>query len=99
MIKPISPKDIVSEKAKTLPDEVMQSFNELIASNWDGSQSLIYQEDVIHLIATKMNLNTVKPLDTNWLNIEPIYQEAGWTVKYEKPDYTETGRAFFIFSK
>ena len=99
MTQPIRPKDIVSAKTAVTPDEVIQSFNEEIARKWDGRESLIYQDDIKTIIAGKMNLDSVRPFDMEWLNIEPIYRAVGWVVYYDKPGYNEAGRAFFRFKR
>lgn len=31
----------------------------------------------------------------HWLDVEPIYEKAGWKVEYDKPGYNESGDAYF----
>lgn len=37
--------------------------------------------------------------DENWLDIELIYEQFGWKVKYDKPGWDEDYDPFFEFSK
>jgi len=37
--------------------------------------------------------------DKHYLDIEPAYREAGWKVKFESPDYTESFPSYFVFSQ
>jgi hypothetical protein len=102
VIKPISPDNVVKAKKASLPDEVIESFNELIAKNWNGSYSEFKQDDVIDLILGKMDWPKESRHDlfeNNWLDVEPIYEAQGWKVDYDKPGYNEDYSATFNFSK
>ena len=63
----------------------------------------IYQKDIIEVAKSKMypatdNIDSGSGyFDYNWLNIEKIYEDAGWAVKYDKPAYNESYDAYFIF--
>ena len=35
----------------------------------------------------------------NWLDIEPLYEDIGWKVTYDKPGFNETYEATFTFDK
>jgi hypothetical protein len=37
--------------------------------------------------------------DKGWLDVESIFRAEGWKVKYDKPAYCETYKAFFVFSR
>ena len=104
-VKPISPDEVINKKKKLLPDGVIEAFNELIAKNWDGNQSVIDQDDVVNLICEKVGdgMGNSAPrrlvFDNNWLNVEEIYEAQGWEVEYDKPGYNEVYSASFIFSR
>jgi hypothetical protein len=38
-------------------------------------------------------------VNRGWLDVEPVYRNAGWHVEYDKPGYNEDYEAFFIFKK
>ncbi len=101
-IKPIKPNEVVKNKLNSLPDEVIQSFNELIAENWNGSQSVIMKNDAVKRILGKMSSETFTKqmiYDNHYLDVEPIYQDNGWVVEYDNPGYNETYEAKYIFRK
>ena len=97
MIKPISPDEIVI----SLPDEVIEVFNELLKKNWRGESTTvtIYQTDVADLVASAMNISRNEVFNRRYLDVEEYYRKAGWRVSYEKPAYNESFRAYFEFSR
>lgn len=100
-VKPITPKEAVEQKVFNIPDEVIESFNELIASNLDsGGSATILQKDVIKLIMSKMpKIKKDTIFKKGWLDVEDLFRKAGWTVSYDKPGYCEDYEASFEFSK
>ncbi len=101
-MKPISPNEIGALKAKTLPSEVIEAFNELIVKNWSGACAIIKQDEIVKLICAKLK---IKPkdrqdvYDNHYLDVEDLYRAEGWRVEYDKPGYNETYEAFFKFRK
>jgi hypothetical protein len=99
-IKPISPQDVVEKKLESLPNVVIEAFNELIAKNFDGYSATIKQDEVIALIQSKNEaLSRQAIFDNHWLDVEDIYRKIGWSVMYDKPGYSESYSAFFVFKK
>ena len=99
-MKPITPKEAMT---RSIPDAVIESFNELILENINGNRAEVLQDDVINAIIAKFEEAGVKLsrsdiFSRNWLNIESMYREAGWLVIYHKPDYFEDWKAFFEFT-
>lgn len=110
MVEPIKPEEINEAKAKTIPSEVIESFNHMIAKNWNGSQSRFKQDDVVENIVSRMNKNNVLSqheidvlkislFSNHNLDVEDLYRAQGWKVEYDKPAYCETYPATFTFSK
>ena len=97
MIKPIRPDNVVGIKAKRLPPEVISSFNHLIAKNYLNGKATVKQDDVIKLILSKTNYERHEIFERKMLDIENIYEEAGWEVTYDKPGYNESYAATFEF--
>lgn len=100
MKKPIKP---VAVK-KTIPDEVMEVFNNMIQENWNGDYSVLMQNKVVARIISKFKESNKKVsrhdvFEKGWLNVETSYRKLGWTVAYDKPSYDENYEAHFIFSK
>jgi len=97
--QPITPNEVVRLKEKILPNEVFDAFNELIAKKWNGRSSTVLQCEVVKLLKGKMQLEDTSIIfDNNWLDVEPVYRDAGWVVKYDKPGYNESYEASFKFT-
>lgn len=104
MAKPIKPEDVEKLKKAQIPNEVIEAFNELIAENWTGSSSTVYQKDVVNRILKKFNHPNPKYMEKRifnkkWLDVEKIFINAGWKVKYDKPAYCESYSAYFRFTR
>ena len=94
MANPITPQEVALEKAKILPEEVINTFNKLIATNWNGSNSQFSLKDV------KKELDKLLPegYPTSYLDVEDIYRRFGWKVRYDAPAPDESYNAYFVFS-
>lgn len=92
-VKAITPNDIPSAKLTTIPEFVLEAFNELVAAHFSEGEADFTQEDVVERILSKVPSNGTSGsrlsrgdiFDRGWLNVEEIYEEAGWDVEYEKP--------------
>lgn len=98
-MKPITPDEVAAQKSKLIPEYVIKCFNELIAKNWNGYSSTILQENIIIKISDAGKVTRQFIFDQNYLDVEPIFEEAGWNVEYDKPGYCESYEAKFIFTK
>lgn len=95
MTKPISPGEVGAAKAHKIPGLVVEAFNDLIVREWTGSRSVILQKDIADAIVKKLveagayvaDVARKKIYDEHWLDVEPIFEAAGWDVYYEKPVY------------
>ena len=104
MAGPITPDEVAALKREVvIPERVFDAFNELIAKHWNGRTAKFKQDDVVELILRKYGRSksvTRNSIYANhWLDVEPIYREAGWKVIYDRPGYNETYSATFEFSK
>jgi hypothetical protein len=95
MTKPITPTEAEN---KAMPDQVIESFNQLITENYARGKATVYQNAVVDLIVAKMNISRTQ-FNNNWLNVESVYERAGWKVSYDKPGWNESGVAFYVFEK
>ena len=96
-VKPISPREVVTLKASSIPDEVFEAFNELIAENfWNGYSSFTEKKVVARIV--KKGISSTKAYENNWLDVEKFYEKAGWKVDYDKPGFNESYDAVFNFS-
>lgn len=100
MTRPIKPSELIGAKKKSFPDAVLEGFNELIVEKWDGTSSTFTQDAVIERILSKDGTLTRGSLFAKGLlDVEPVYEAAGWRVEYDKPGYCETYSATFTFKK
>jgi hypothetical protein len=95
MTKPINPNDVI----KIVPDQVIASFNELIQESWTGHKATVFQDEAVARIQSKMDCPRATIFAKGWLDVESLFRKEGWTVKFDKPAYCETYKAFFVFSK
>jgi hypothetical protein len=102
-MKPISPQEVAQAKAKRIPEPIIRAFNDLIAKNWDGEFSVVFQVKVIELAIEyfceekQIQVTREKIFQNNWLDIEEIYRNEGWKVIYDRPSYCENYEAYFKF--
>jgi hypothetical protein len=96
-IRPLKPVEVIGKKEKQIPDTVLDTFNMLIAQNFRGGSATILQPDVVAALK-KRGLNIEEVFEKGWLDVEGVYEKAGWNVEYDKPGYNETYDASFKFS-
>lgn len=100
MIAPITPIKALQAKQESIPDFVIEAFNELIIKGMNTSGSVcIKQKDVVALITSKQQISSNAIYSSGWLDVENIYRSAGWNVEYDSPGYNESYDATFTFSK
>lgn len=89
--KPISPINISNAINKSMPNEVVEVINALVAMAWDGENSKIYQKDILFGIK---KLKLTEMIDEKSLNFEDLFTSAGWVVEcYKSPE------RYYIFKK
>lgn len=95
--RPISPEELNEVKSEILPPEVFETFNRLLGEKALHGYAIIYQDEVVEGLIER-GLDRGNIFRKGWLNIESLYEENGWEVEYDKPDYNEEGgRAYFTF--
>lgn len=104
-MKPITPQEAKSKKSATIPSEVVNAFNQLITERLRGKSATFTQNEVVYKILENMDVARNDIFDNGWLDIEPLFEKAGWKVEYDKPGFNvikkpkrnETYDAKFIF--
>jgi hypothetical protein len=101
MIKPITPDEAEIEKLNDIPEGVIEVFNDLIKEglNSKGNRVVINQNDAVQLICENLNVSREEVFKKKWLDIEPLYRNAGWNVEYDKPGYNETYEPNYTFTR
>lgn len=96
-VQPITPGDVAAQKARNLPDIVIEVWNETIAKHFVDGRSKFEQEEVVKALMRRTNCRRETVFDDGWLDIEALYEAAEWTVTYDKPGFNETYAATFEF--
>ena len=100
MMKVYTPEDVLKKRVGTIPDYVIDAFNDLLTENYQEDETIIEQEDVIRKIleySTDDELTRETIFKKHYLDIENLYRNNGWEVDYEKPAFDELFEPFFIF--
>lgn len=99
-VQPITPHDVVDKKLEILPDAVIRAFNTLIAKKFNGYESTVKQDEAINAImAEDETISRQEIFDNHWLDVEDIYRKIGWDVTFDKPGYSESYSAYYVFKK
>ena len=96
MATPITPDQV---QLPDIPDEVVEIWNSLVKEAWNGCRAYISQPDAVAAISNKLGITKQQTFDRHLLDIEPLYEKAGWKVVYDKPGYCEDYEASFTFTK
>jgi len=99
-VAPITPQEIELNNGKEIPDAVIECFNAEIERNYyKGSfstgRSIVMRNRIEELIVRAL---PGQKFDVDWLNIESLYDEAGWKVTYSRP-LNEDFEPFFTFTR
>jgi hypothetical protein len=103
-MKPLSPNEIVIKKATSIPEFVIEAVNNVLAKEYNGSQAILLQEDIINEILRIYNstrhddISREHIFKSGWLDFEGLFSQAGWNVEYDKPGYNETYPPRFTFT-
>ena len=99
MVQAIKPGDIAKTKADMFPEKVIDAWNKLIAKRFTAGRARVTQEEAMQmLIPLTPNGDRREVYDEGWLDIEEVYREQGWGVKFDKPGYCETYEPYFVFT-
>lgn len=98
-ILPINPDEIIREKAKAIPDQVIAGFNELIARNWNNGKAIVFTNDVLEIIQILTGASKDTIIQNHWLDVEPIYSEHGYVVVYCESKGHDSFPSYYEFRK
>lgn len=98
-MNPISPKEVLQKRIESIPDYVIEATNNLIAKKWDGYSSTVLTKDLVaEILRISKKVTRQDIFDNHFLDIEPVFRKAGWTVKYDQPAYNENYDSFYEFT-
>ena len=102
---PIRPDEIEKLKGTQIPEFVFEAFNEMIAEKFNQGWAVVTQPEVVERILWKMpngdrQMKMNEIFNRHWLDIEGLYEEAGWTVKFDSAANGDgTFSPYFTFSR
>lgn len=94
-VEPIRPEEVA--EAFHVPDEVISVFNDLITEGCVNGQVTVMQKDVVKRLVD-MGVSRKDIFDKGWLNVEQLFEQAGWEVGYDRPAYNESYEPYFTFN-
>ena len=103
--KPITVEEIDEVFVTSIPDVIIDAFNTLILKHYSPitKDSVVKQEEVLTLVCgdEEGKFKRDEVFSHHWLDVEDIFREAGWVVKYDKPCYIagENYEPYFEFQK
>jgi hypothetical protein len=96
MVKPISPNEVVEQQEPEIPDGVIEVFNEFIAKEFKNGKAVIEGTKILAAIALRCHISKGSCVRNGWLDVDSVFQKAGWVVKGEHD--REVG-AVIVFTK
>lgn len=95
-----TPKDARERHIEIIPSFVFDAFNSLLSEKYNEKEITITQDEVIDRILAYSNDDELRRetiFEHKWLDVEPLYEQHGWKVTYDKPGFNEFYKPCFIF--
>lgn len=83
-VKPLAPHEVVAEKKRLIPEEVLTVVNKYLGERAVKGYARIDQEEIVRDLV-KAGIRRSDIFAHHWLDFEEIYREVGWEVEYDKP--------------
>ena len=88
---PITPREARKQMISSIPPEIIKIFNDMIAEKASGRGRVrvnLLQCDIVKRIEeTHTSITRKLIFEKHWLDVEPLFEKAGWKVRYDKPCY------------
>lgn len=97
-INPIKPQEVPDQQNSSIPDQVIEVFNDLIVKEFNGRYAFLRQDAIISALAAK-GIQKNEIFKNKWLDVEDLFRKSGWNVEYDSPAYCESYEPSFKFSK
>ncbi len=97
-IQVLGPEEMIKHWEQALPDAVVETFNQLLAKQFNGTEAYIKEKDLLTALCDKGV--TVKDVtEQRWLfQTKQLYQERGWKVAFTSPGYDDNFDSYFRFT-
>lgn len=100
MTKPITPREALKSTATQIPEVIFDVFNEFLSDRARAGKSIRIGQDEVEaaLVAKGWSKEEVsEAFERGWLDVEPQYEKAGWSVAFDKRAYNEDGEDSWTF--
>lgn len=103
-VKPISPKEIREDRINYIPEKMIEAANALLQEKWEGSSATIKQEELMSRYLSLSGIENSQSqrqivYEKHFLDIEPIFRDAGWSVKFDSPSLGDNYKSYFKFTQ
>lgn len=90
---------MLKKNVNNIPSEIFTAVNTLLIekSKTSKDEIIILQDEILEMVCGDGKFRRNEVFKNKWLDIEEYYNVAGWNVKYHKPLYYETWKAYFKF--
>tara|TARA_B100000508_G_scaffold105538_1_gene83716 strand:+ start:3692 stop:4000 length:309 start_codon:yes stop_codon:yes gene_type:complete len=96
--KALSPKELEKFRKDSIPDIVMETFNQMLADCYGTGYVIIHDKDIVAALVKK-GLDRSEIYRKGWLGLaRDMYRKQGWNVYYDAPGYCESYDAYTRFS-
>ncbi len=99
----ITPDEAIAQFKKDIPPEVISCWNEVIMNNLYVDKKYVEShftlEELKKALKNKVGFDDNNKMHLHWLDLEDVFRDAGWSVKYDQPAYNESYEATFTFKK
>lgn len=105
MTQAIRPDQALAAKTSNIPAYVIEAANDLLVSKISLSGEATFTVPELADLAIEKARAQGEPIshdklfENKWLDIEPVFREAGWKVKFIKTPYYDSNPDSFVFSK
>lgn len=98
-VKALSPTELEKFRKDSMPDAVMETFNQMLADNYGTGYVTIMDKDLVAALVKK-GLNRDEIYRKGWLGLaRALYRKQGWDVYYDAPGYCESYDAYTRFMR
>jgi hypothetical protein len=107
-MNPITPEEALKQCGdRKIPVEVIGAFNQLIVDKTENRGDIrikITIDEIVPVVLERFagsNFNVLRQqiFDNKWLDVEPLFRNAGWKVEFVKTPYYDPSPGYFIFER
>lgn len=103
----LKPKEVAPSIASCIPEYVVEVYNDLIRKNFNGHSAQVKLEDAKQAVSRavvqqnpEFELSVARSFaeENRYWDIEPIFEDAGWKVEFNKKCIGDNFDSHYVFS-